>query len=365
MLIDNYYRLDTVGNPDDPNPFDTTERLFGHEVGHALSLLHGNGADDDNDTFLDNDDDQAAGLPRFDGPNLLQYRNGDEITVAQAEQMRAHIVLTILGGSIQPFSDSIAAGAPLDEEIKSILQYGYDDLTELELKSLLQFESASVLQYGMDYTGALPTDETTLHTSLSALPWYASIRPDTRYYQYLDLDTNDATGAYPADFANPSDPGFNKDVPRPFQLQLDDPLGGTFVIDVLNSQGATTSSPSGNYDLKSKKDWLTIALPFRLTPDTTVSFTAGGGQTQSDIPVDPESNYQPAGAKYGFDLNETAAATALCSDPSTPVNSLATPELEVQLFLGDGLVEVVGIVLVGPNPADWTRLDQREWKLLP
>jgi hypothetical protein len=155
-----------------------------------------------------------------------------------------------------------------------------------------------------------------------------------------------------------------KNVPRPFRVQFDDPVYGLpFVIDVLDNKGTATISPAGDYDLKDKKSSMTLVLPFRLTPDTSVTFTSDGGQTLVDIPVDTEFNYQPAGAKYKLDLDETTLSETLCIDETSPVNSMSSPELEVQLFIGNGQEEVVGIVLAGPT--DWTRIDDRKWELKP
>ena len=51
--LDNFYRRNVPGSPNPPNPEDLMERLFGHEMGHALSLRHGDGIDNDNDGMID------------------------------------------------------------------------------------------------------------------------------------------------------------------------------------------------------------------------------------------------------------------------------------------------------------------------
>ena len=57
------------------SPADNIDKLLGHEFGHALSLPHGDGVDNNADTILDNEGDT------LNGPNLMQGRRaGDAIT---------------------------------------------------------------------------------------------------------------------------------------------------------------------------------------------------------------------------------------------------------------------------------------------
>ena len=74
MVIDNAYMLDG-SSIKAFSPADNIDKLLGHEFGHALSLPHGDGADNNADGILDNEGDT------LNGPNLMQYqRQGDAIT---------------------------------------------------------------------------------------------------------------------------------------------------------------------------------------------------------------------------------------------------------------------------------------------
>lgn len=238
MVTDHLYRLDVPGNPSPPSPPDLIDRLLGHEMGHAFSLEHGDGVDNDNDGLLDNDDDAAEGLPRFDGPNLMQYRNGSELTELQVSRIRTHLDETAPELDLQPLVDSRNHAEEIDEERLRILQFGYDGLTELSISQILQFvedsvldfeklrvlqfeklrilqferlrvlqfEKLRVLQFGMDFRDAMPASRTAIFGALASVPWPAAIRPTSRYYFYLDLDRDDATGGYPLESANPGNP---------------------------------------------------------------------------------------------------------------------------------------------------------------
>jgi len=72
----------------------------------------------------------------------------------------------------------------------------------------------------MSYDGETAGGSTSLHATTAAIPWPPALRPTTRYYFYLDVDRDDATGAYPANKVNPSDapnrfPGSNNAVNSP------------------------------------------------------------------------------------------------------------------------------------------------------
>ena len=261
MVVDNLYRQDLPGNPGTPpNPEDVIDRLLGHELGHAVSLRHGNGLDDDGNGILDDDDDRALGLPRFDGTNLMQYRAGTQLTAAQVSQARGHVAATVPDVEIQPLSDSAPSAAPLDQKNASVLDFGFDQVLDLanasvldfknasvldfenasvldfknasvldferarlfdfKNASVLDFKNASVLDFGMNFRGATSGDNTALFATTGALPWPPPVRPDTRYYFFLDLDRNDATGAYPRDKEIPGEaprrfPGRNNFLAQP------------------------------------------------------------------------------------------------------------------------------------------------------
>ncbi len=240
-VVDHFYRQSVPGNPSPPNPSDTIDRLLGHEMGHALSLRHGDGLDNDGNSVIDDNDETSAGLPRFDGSNIMQYRSGTTLTVGQVAQARNHLAATVPDVVVQPLVDSVADGTPIDSKNARILEFGFDDVLNLanarilefknanvlefesevvldfgnarvlEFKNanVLEFKNARILEFGMGYDGEQPTDKTRLHATTAALPWPPALRPKTRYYFYLDVDRDDATGAYPANKPNPSDPPYN------------------------------------------------------------------------------------------------------------------------------------------------------------
>jgi len=241
MVVDNFYRQNVAGNPNPPNPEDLVDRLLGHELGHALSLRHGDGIDNDQDGILDNDDEKTQNIPRFDGPNLMQYRSGTELSTEQMNQLRSHIVFAVPDVVVQPTVDALANSTPIDDERARILEFGFGEvvdlerarilefaegspldferarileferarLLEFERARILEFENARILEFGMTYTGETSGDSAVLVASTGSLPWPAPIRPKTSYYYYLDLDRSDATGGYPANSPNPGDPGNN------------------------------------------------------------------------------------------------------------------------------------------------------------
>ncbi|MBT8207528.1 MAG: DUF5011 domain-containing protein, partial [Acidimicrobiia bacterium] len=105
-----------------------------------------------------------------------------------------------------------------------------------------------------------------------------------------------------------------KDVARPFTIEFADG-GETFSVTVLDAQGNVMITPAGSYDVKDKKDKLELTLPFRLTPETTITL-ADSLANLSSIPVDPEINYAVSSAKYMVDLDRTVISDALCGpDP--------------------------------------------------
>ncbi len=243
-VVDRFYRLDVPGNPSPPNPEDLLDQLLGHELGHAVSLRHGDGVDNDGDLIVDNDDEKAVGAPRLDGNNLMQYRGGTQLSAAQGAQIRTHVNATVPDVIVQPLADAIPDATPIEASTVNVLEHGYDGLSGVDVQNAIvrkfrnsivrkfedeninefrnsivrkfknaivrRFEYAHVPQFGMAFTGDDPsTDNVILHASTGSLPWPAPIEPGTHYHFYLDLDCDDATGGYPGDKGNPSDPGRN------------------------------------------------------------------------------------------------------------------------------------------------------------
>jgi hypothetical protein len=225
---------------------------LGHELGHALSLRHGDGIDNDNNGSIDDNDEAAVGLPRFDGNNIMQYRSGSELSAGQATQARNHLLSTVPDVRVQPVADASSNALPIDARNLGILDFGFEgvlnvanlrildfrnlgildfeadglldfaNLRILDFKNLgiLDFRNLGILDFGMSYSGETPADSTALHATTAAIPWPPALRPQTRYFFYLDVDRDDATGAYPASKVNPSDapnhfPGSNNFVSSP------------------------------------------------------------------------------------------------------------------------------------------------------
>ena len=85
-------------------PFaDPNGRALGHEVGHRLSLDHGNGVDDDFDGIVDN---EPVGSNQ--GPNLMQYDSGLVLTQAQIAQIRAQALMNIPDRIVDPVPAPLA-----------------------------------------------------------------------------------------------------------------------------------------------------------------------------------------------------------------------------------------------------------------
>jgi len=236
-VVDHFYRQSVPGNPSPPNPSDTIDRLLAHELGHSVSLRHGDGLDNDNNGSIDDNDEATVGLPRFDGDNIMQYRSGAELTAGQATQARAHMLATVPDVRVQPLGDGAPNALPVEQRNLTILDFGFDgvlnlanlrildfrnlglldfeqngvndfaNLRLLDFKnlSILDFKNLSILDFGMSYDNETPAGSTSLHATTAAIPWPPSVRLKTRYFYYLDVDRDDATGAYPAFKVNPSD----------------------------------------------------------------------------------------------------------------------------------------------------------------
>ena len=197
------------------NPPDLVEYHFAHELGHAVALRHGDGIDNDNDGILDNDDDKAAQKPRYDGPNLMQYRDGKQLTIAQVQQVRDHVLITIPDIDTDPSISALADATPVDGEWADILDFEWADMfdfewadmidfewadmIDFEWADMIDFEWADMIDFGISYDGTTNSNSTTVSATTGGMPWPSPIRPDTSYLFYLDLDQSDATGGIPSD----------------------------------------------------------------------------------------------------------------------------------------------------------------------
>ena len=230
MVVDDLNRMDA-------NPPDTEGRLLGHELAHASSLPHGDGVDNPGpfeqceNGKLDDDDDLCEEKARFDGDNLMQYRNGIALTIAQILQMRLHTEVTVPDLSTDPETSGLADLLALDDERSRLLDFERSRLLDFERSRLLDFErsrlldfersrlldfersrlldfeEAEILDFGfldvIDYGMTFGATNTTVYASLAGLIWPTPIRPATVYFWYLDVDESDLTGATPVDFGFP------------------------------------------------------------------------------------------------------------------------------------------------------------------
>ncbi len=133
---------------------DSLDTLLGHELGHALTLWHGNGFDNDGDGVLDGPPHLYEGDP-LPGPNLMQYlANGSLITPAQRDQARDQALQHIPDIEVDPVVPPLAGSGvdllgdvPPGEEFLDIdvIAASVDQITE-------------VSRFGMSTAGLLPDD---------------------------------------------------------------------------------------------------------------------------------------------------------------------------------------------------------------
>ncbi len=234
MVVDAWYRRNAT-------PPDTIDRLLAHELGHALSLEHGDGVDNEGNRVLDDDDDRFEYKPRFDGPNVMQYRTGTQLTLDQVERMRSHALLTIPDLYVELPTDFASNDAPIDPGFGKILDFGfgkvldfgfgkildfgfgkildfgfgkildfeYANAQEFGFGKILDFGFGKILDFGLEFgtAGAAESADTvTLYSATGGLLWPAPIRPASAWFFYLDLDESAATGGVPPAFVNPASP---------------------------------------------------------------------------------------------------------------------------------------------------------------
>ncbi len=311
-VVDHFYRQSVPGNPSPPNPSDTIDRLLAHELGHAVSLRHGDGLDNDTNGVIDDADEAAVGLPRFDGNNIMQYRSGSELTVGQSTQARSHIAATVPDVRVQPISDAAPNAVPIDPKNARILDFGFKAVLNLanarildfknanildfeqdgvvdfanarildfKNANILDFKNARILDFGMSYNGETGAGSTSLHATTAAIPWPPALRPTTRYYFYLDVDRDDATGAYPASKVNPSEapnrfPGSNNFVSSPTVAEE----AGVDLIAQVDLQSSCTGNDctsTSNVRIFDYNDGTGVYIEVSSTPSPSISALSVG-----------------------------------------------------------------------------------------
>ena len=208
MVIDDFYR-------ETANPPDTVDRILAHEFGHALSLFHGDGRDNlgpqaqCDDGSLDNNDDQCENLPRFDGADLMQYRDGTVLTIPQILQVRAQALSTIPDLTVEPPTSASAQADEfgIDEAFDKTLDFAFDKTLDFAFDKTLDFGFANTLDFGMSITGDDSSGSVVLFNAVEDLPWPPPVRPDTSWFFYLDLDLSSQCAGEPGCVSTGGIPG--------------------------------------------------------------------------------------------------------------------------------------------------------------
>jgi hypothetical protein len=175
--------------------------IFGHEMGHALGLFHGNGLDDDFDGAIDEDEDGIGGpdeefnqFATGPGGNLMQYQDycdmdsSNDITngnfLSQESIIRDQVILHIedattgsLSGLVKPLGEMKV------DQVNEIPNEKYIDIDAIQVAVENRKSSTT---FGLTTFGLIPT-----------LP-----PGEVDYYFLVDLDNNNQTGAVPQIVAN-------------------------------------------------------------------------------------------------------------------------------------------------------------------
>jgi hypothetical protein len=208
MMLDNSYVLQTCGViwP------SVDSKLVGHEYGHAVSLMHGNGIDDDADGDLDEDNLPAPngdGIPDEPGDslfnsNLMQYQT-------TCTNFANAIALTT-GGTVSQRGwsrDQALLHIP-DREVDPVLSplssMKVDKVGELPREKYLDIDAVLVAvdvrrgstSFALSTFGLIP--KPALNTTLTNQPLNTTLN----YYFLADLDNNPITGGQPAKLGIPS-----------------------------------------------------------------------------------------------------------------------------------------------------------------
>ena len=181
---------------------DPIDSLLGHELGHSLTLPHGNGIDDDGDGALDEDppfqgnvggDDDGDGVVDEDGPrnnaNLMDpiAINAGQITPAQAAQMINEINTNVGGVTIDPPATFIPGAIRRDVLVDDV-QEVKEPFVDIARVTVTANETADTVEVLIELFGLLPSDIS-----------------DLSYYIVADLDNKKDTGGEPKTIKAPTD----------------------------------------------------------------------------------------------------------------------------------------------------------------
>jgi hypothetical protein len=178
MVIDSAFGLS--GSPIRIYGPDDVDKLLGHELGHGLSLWHGNGVDDDGNGIIDGPPHLTEPGETTNGPNLMQYQfspPGITVTAGQAARMRSQALLHI------PDRETDPEPLPLGNTGVDILG---DVAIGMEFADINEFGTAvdpdaGVTYFFTNFNGLLPDDLTGLAV-----------------FFLIDTDNNPATGGDPS-----------------------------------------------------------------------------------------------------------------------------------------------------------------------
>ena len=182
-------------------------QLVAHEFGHAFSLFHGDGIDDDMNGVLDDMDDPTAPVPGAgpgtlcDSNNVMSYcwlDNGTSgapdlefigidppsfgsFTVAQADQIRNHVLEQVSDRIVDPITAPLGAGR-------------VDNLGELENR----FSHLDVADFSVRINS---TRQTVTFVLTTRRPFPKNYNKVSQIYYIIDIDNNEDTGGKPAGMA--------------------------------------------------------------------------------------------------------------------------------------------------------------------
>jgi Tol biopolymer transport system component len=174
-MIDNAYTLPTSTLR--VRQRDRFDKTLGHELGHRLTLEHGNGVDDD----IDEPGEGGPGdtFP-YVGPNLMQYQaEGITITPAQSTRMRSQALRHIPDRAVDSVPPPLANGK-VDPNCNNLrAAEAFIDIVDF---GVAQDQEVKTITFFTSTAGLLPEDVL-----------------DVNYFFFADLDNNPSTGGSPAD----------------------------------------------------------------------------------------------------------------------------------------------------------------------
>jgi hypothetical protein len=284
-----------------PGPPLQDAKVVAHELGHVLTLEHGNGLDDNNNRRYDGFCDSAETL--MSPPTIMhEFLNGTttNVTALQREQSRTIAKLTP-GSQIDPPFELVNA----------------DTLSDRRVDDGQDVKDASVDMTEVGMTINAKQERVILSHTLFGL---VSKDEPTEYVAFLDLDSDQTTGGRPAELGFPTRfkgaelvtrvrvQGAKIEGVHPVQLSEGRPAtptawrfeGGTFA-DVTNSGvAATVSAPVGEELPFPIFDVVSAQLPADVVghvgPRVRLqAITAGKGKDWVDVlPEEKKSSTVPA-----------------------------------------------------------------------